>query len=43
MRRPTSKEIWIGALIAAAIVLVLLFAWDYLWINLIRSGNVESP
>ena len=43
MRRLSSRQVLLGAVILAALVLLLLFTWDYIWINLIRSGNVESP
>ena len=43
MRRLSSRQVLMGALVLGAVLLLILFTWDYIWINLIRSGNVESP
>lgn len=36
------KAVWMTiALIGGT--LLILFCWDYLWINLIQSGSIDAP
>jgi hypothetical protein len=38
----SKQRVWLMVAVGGAILL-LLFFWDYLWINLIHSGSVDAP
>ena len=41
MRMTASPALWITVVLAAGVLLTLMF-WDYLWVNLIHSGTIDN-
>ena len=36
------KAVWMTIALIGGMLLIL-FCWDYLWINLIQSGSIDAP
>ena len=43
MWRPSKRALMWTILIAVGVILLMALVWDYVWINLIKSGGIETP
>ncbi len=43
MRTTSTRTLWITVALAAGVLLLMLMFWDYLWVNFIHSGTIDTP